>query len=255
MQQSVAWWCLTQVGMAPGEIIEAAAAIGYAGVEFAPPEQWQAVRDAGLTLAAINGHTSLTDGLNRRENHDRIAREIRENLDHAARWGIANLICFSGNRHDAADADDAEGIAVTAEGLARVAADAEAAGVTLVLELLNSKVNHPGYQCDHTAWGVQVCERVNSPRVRLLYDIYHMQIMEGDIIRTITAQHPWFGHFHTAGNPGRHDLDDDQELQYPAIIARHRRHGVHRLYRAGVSPQSGPRRRPAPRLHVCNVAP
>jgi len=218
MKQSVAWWCLTQVGMAPGEIIEAAATIGYAGVEFAPPEHWQAVRDAGLTLTAINGHGSLTDGLNRRENHARIAREIRENLDHAARWGIANLICFSGNRHDPADVDDAEGIAATAEGLAQVAVAAEAAGVTLVLELLNSKVNHPGYQCDHTAWGVRVCERVNSPRVRLLYDIYHMQIMEGDIIRTITAQHPWFGHYHTAGNPGRHDLDDDQELQYPAIM-------------------------------------
>ena len=114
--------------------------------------------------------------------------------------------------------DDDTGAAITAEGLARVAGAAEDAGVTLVLELLNSKVNHPGYQCDHTAWGVRVCEAVNSPRVRLLYDIYHMQIMEGDIIRTIQRHHAWFGHYHTAGNPGRHDLDDAQELQYPAIM-------------------------------------
>jgi len=215
-RQSVAWWCLTQVGMTPEAIIEAAADTGYGGVEFAPPEHWQAVQDHGLALTAINGHASLTEGLNRRENHAAIEREILTNLDHAARRGIANLICFSGNRYDGVDDDT--GAAITAEGLARVAGAAEDAGVTLVLELLNSKVNHPGYQCDHTAWGVRVCETVNSPRVRLLYDIYHMQIMEGDIIRTIQQHHAWFGHYHTAGNPGRHDLDDAQELQYPAIM-------------------------------------
>lgn len=202
--------------MTPEAIIEAAAGIGYGGVEFAPPEYWQAVQDRGLTLTAINGHGSLTEGLNRRENHAGIEREILTNLDHAARRGIANLICFSGNRYGGVDDDT--GAAITAEGLARVAGAAEDAGVTLVLELLNSKVNHPGYQCDHTAWGVRVCEAVNSPRVRLLYDIYHMQIMEGDIIRTIQRHHAWFGHYHTAGNPGRHDLDDAQELQYPAIM-------------------------------------
>lgn len=202
--------------MTPEAIIEAAAGTGYGGVEFAPPEYWQAVQDRGLTLTAINGHASLTEGLNRRENHAGIEREILTNLDHAARRGIANLICFSGNRY--VGVDDDTGAAITAEGLARVAGAAEDAGVTLVLELLNSKVNHPGYQCDHTAWGVRVCEAVNSPRVRLLYDIYHMQVMEGDIIRTIQQHHAWFGHYHTAGNPGRHDLDDAQELQYPAIM-------------------------------------
>jgi hydroxypyruvate isomerase len=125
------------------------------------------------------------------------------------------LICFSGNRHGL---DDATGAEITAETLSAVAPMAEAAGVTLVLELLNSKVDHPDYQCDHTAWGVQVVKAVNSPRVKLLYDIYHMQVMEGDIIRTIQENHPHIAHYHTAGNPGRHELDANQELNYRAIV-------------------------------------
>ncbi len=128
---------------------------------------------------------------------------------------IPNLLCFSGNRNGL---DDEVGAEITAAGLARIAPAAEEAGVTLVLELLNSKVDHPDYQADHTAWGVQVCRAVGSPRVKLLYDIYHMQIMEGDIIRTIQAVHPFIGLYHTAGNPGRNDLDDEQELNYAAIL-------------------------------------
>ena len=133
----------------------------------------------------------------------------------AEQWKIPNLICFSGSREAI---DDTEGADITAEGLRRVAPAAEAAGVNLVIELLNSKVDHPDYQCDHTAWGIQVCQMVDSPRVKLLYDIYHMQIMEGDIIRTIRAHHQYFAHYHTAGNPGRNDMDDTQELYYPPII-------------------------------------
>ena len=133
----------------------------------------------------------------------------------AAQWNIPNLICFSGNR---GGLDDATGAEITAENLRAVAKMAEDAGVTLVLELLNSKVDHPDYQCDKTAWGVQVCRMVDSPRVRLLYDIYHMQIMEGDIIRTIRENHANFGHYHTAGNPGRNEIDASQELNYPAIV-------------------------------------
>ena len=127
---------------------------------------------------------------------------------------MQGLICFSGNRHGASDD---EGVAVTAAGLGRVAQAAEDAGVTLALELLNSHVDHPGYQCDHTPWGVRVIEQVNSPAVKLLYDVYHMQIMEGDVIRTITTQHPHFAHYHVAGNPGRHEPDATQELNYPPI--------------------------------------
>jgi hydroxypyruvate isomerase len=199
----------------PETLVRAAADIGYAAVDLVGQEHWRLVKDHGLAIAAIGGHASLSEGLNRRENHDRIEQELRANLALAARWEIPTLICFSGNRNGL---DDATGAEITTEGLRRVARAAEEAGVTLVLELLNSKVDHPDYQADRTAWGIMVCAMVGSPRVKLLYDIYHMQIMEGDIIRTIRDGHAHFGHYHTAGNPGRHDLDEGQELYYPAIM-------------------------------------
>ncbi len=163
----------------------------------------------------MSGHGSLPDGLNKRSNHDRIEAELHESIDLAAKYGVPGLICFSGNRQP--HMSEIEAIEAVADGLRRVAPYAEKKGVNLNLELLNSKVNHPGYQCDHTAWGVAVCERVNSPRVKLLYDIYHMQIMEGDVISTIRDNLQWIGHFHTAGVPGRFDLDDEQELNYRGI--------------------------------------
>jgi hydroxypyruvate isomerase len=215
MKQAVAWWCLTPRALTPEQLVRAAAEIGYAGIELAEPEYWPLIRAHGLTIVSTRGHESLTDGLNRRENHDRIEREVLANLKVAAQWGIPVLICFSGNRNGLADDLGAE---ITAAGLRRVAWAAEDAGVTLALELLNSKVNHPDYQCDHTAWGLRVCELVGSPRVKLLYDIYHMQVMEGDVMRTIRDHHAAFGHYHTAGNPGRNELDETQELNYRAIV-------------------------------------
>ena len=149
--------------------------MGYEGVELAPEDLWPAMTDAGLTIATHRGHESLTAGLNEPGNHDRIEREISESLELAQQWQIPVLICFSGDRHGI---DDQTGLAHTVHGLSRVARAAEDAGVTLALELLNSKIDHPGYQCDHTAWGVHVVEQVNSPRVKLLYDVYHMQVME-----------------------------------------------------------------------------
>ncbi|HZO88242.1 MAG TPA: TIM barrel protein [Chthonomonadaceae bacterium] len=214
IKQSLAWWCFANK-VTPDDLIAAAARIGYAGVEMCPQELWPKVRDAGLRIVSTGGHRSLTDGLNRRENHDRIEREIQANLELAQRWDIPVLIVFSGNRNGL---DDLKGIEITAEGLRRVARAAEEAGVTLALELLNSRVDHPDYQCDRTAWGVAVCQAVNSPRVKLLYDIYHMQIMEGDVIRTIRDNIAYIGHFHTAGNPGRNELGEAQELYYPAIM-------------------------------------
>ena len=181
---------------------------------MAPQDLWPQITDGGLKIITMGGHQSLSDGLNRRENHDRIEKEIEASLALAVKWQIPALIVFSGNRNGL---PDAAGIEHTAEGLQRVAKAAEQAGVTLVLELLNSKVNHPDYQCDHTSWGVDVCKMVNSPRVKLLYDIYHMQIMEGDVIRTLRDNIDYIGHFHTAGNPGRNELDENQELFYPAI--------------------------------------
>ena len=213
IKQSLAWWAIANK-LGADKLIAESKRIGYAGVEMAPQDLWPQIMDGGLKIITMGGHQSLSDGLNRRENHDRIEKEIEANLARAVKWQIPALIVFSGNRNGL---PDAAGIEHTAEGLQRVAKAAEQAGVTLVLELLNSKVNHPDYQCDHTAWGVDVCKLVNSPRVKLLYDIYHMQIMEGDVIRTLRDNIDYIGHFHTAGNPGRNELDENQELYYPAI--------------------------------------
>jgi hydroxypyruvate isomerase len=213
-KQSFAWWAFAGGVTDPPAFFRAARRIGYAGVELLPRELWNAARDAGLIIATENGGT-IVRGWNRREHHAELEDEINRKLELAVQYGIPNLIVFSGNR---AGVTEEAGALASAEGLRRVAPAAEKAGVNLVLELLNSKVDHLDYQCDHTAWAVLVLNLVNSPRVRLLYDIYHMQIMEGDIIRTIREVAAHIGHIHTAGNPGRHDLDDMQELNYPPIM-------------------------------------
>jgi hydroxypyruvate isomerase len=210
-KQSASHWCISQLS---DDDFKKILEIGITGVEMPPADQYQKFRDLGFTIATIGGHKTLEDGLNKKENHQRIADELRASLEVAKKFEIPNLICFSGNRNGKSEQEGAEN---TVEGLNLVKADAEAAGINLVVELLNSKVDHPDYQCDHTSWGVQVVKAVNSPRVKLLYDIYHMQIMEGDLIRTIRDNIEHIAHFHTAGNPGRKDLDDHQEIYYPAI--------------------------------------
>ena len=210
-KQSVSHWPISGLS---DEQFKKVLAIGITGVEMPPPDSYQKFRDLGFTIATIAGHNSLADGLNKTENHSRIADELRANLEVAKQFEIPNLICFSGNR---AGKSEEEGAANCAAGLQMVAKDAEAAGVNLIMELLNSKVDHGDYQCDRTPWGVEVVEQVNSPRVKLLYDIYHMQIMEGDLIRTIRDNIQHIAHFHTAGNPGRNDLDENQEIFYPAV--------------------------------------
>jgi hydroxypyruvate isomerase len=215
LKNSLAWWCFNRPGVDPRRFFATAKQIGYAAMELLPRDLWDVARDEGLVIASHGGHVSLTDGLNRRENHNHIEDEINEMLEQAVKYQIPNLIVFSGNRRGLSDTEGAEN---TIEGLRRVAPAAEAKGITLVMELLNSKVDHHDYQCDHTSWGVQVIKRVNSPRVKLLYDIYHMQIMEGDIMRTLRENIGFIGHIHTAGNPGRADMDQTQELYYPAIV-------------------------------------
>ena len=210
-KQATSYWPLSKV---TNEQMKEIFALGITGVEMPPAEKYDGLRNIGFTIATIVGHKSLEDGLNKRENHSRIADEIRANLETAKRYDIPNLICLSGNRNGMSDE---EGIANCIAVLSDVAQDAEAAGVNLIMELLNSKVDHPDYQCDNTPFGVKVVEGVNSPRVKLLYDIYHMQIMEGDLIRTIRDNHQHFAHYHTAGNPGRNDLDQKQEIYYPAV--------------------------------------
>ncbi len=220
IRQSICYPLFMPKEMALEELVQTAAEIGYAAIELwgRPAEFADIVALAqanNLAVASMSGHGSLPDGLNKRSNHDRIEDELHESIELAAQHNIPGLICFSGNRQP--HMSEIEAIEAVADGLRRVAPHAEEKGINLNLELLNSKVDHPGYQCDQTAWGVAVCERVNSPRVKVLYDIYHMAIMEGDIIRTIRENIRWIGHFHTAGNPGRNDLDDSQELNYRGI--------------------------------------
>jgi len=216
IRQSVSWWCFAGRGVADDEMLRQAKAIGYEAVELIGEDLFDRAQGAGLVIASHNGHQSIERGLNDPAEHDRIEAEIVRNLELAQRYQIPNLIVFSGSRR--AGLSEEEGIENTARGLTRVKEAAEQAGVNLVLELLNSKVDHRGYQCDHTDWGVEVCRRVGSPRVGLLYDIYHMQIMEGDVISCIHQNNRHFLHYHTAGVPGRHDLDDTQELNYPPIL-------------------------------------
>lgn len=220
LKQSFCYPCFISKEIDLDRLCSAAAGIGYAGIELWSRDQQfdELVRSAhrhGLRIISMCGHQSLSHALNDPTQHDRIEDEIRTSVQVAIRHEIPNLICFAGNRIDGQTDDEA--LQVCARGLRRLAPHAEQAGVMLNLELLNSKVDHPGYLADRSAWAVALCQEVNSPRVKLLYDIYHMQVMEGDIIRTIRQNIQWIGHFHTAGNPGRHDLDDDQELNYPAI--------------------------------------
>jgi hydroxypyruvate isomerase len=193
---------------------------GYEGMPF--DKVCKMASDHGIAIASMCGASSLAEGLNKRANHATIRDQLRKSLDLARQRGIANLICFSGNRYGVSDD---ECLPILVEGLNAVKGDAEKAGICLNLELLNSRYDHPGYQADRSAWGFEAVRRVSSPCVKTLYDIYHMQIMEGDLIRTITDGVGHIGHFHTAGNPGRHDLDESQEIQYPAVFRAIRKTG------------------------------
>jgi hydroxypyruvate isomerase len=212
IKQSVCRWCY---GKIPLEKLAAEAKkIGYQSVELLGPKDVPVVKQFGLTCAMMSCR-SIADGLNRKANHARIEKELRDNIEFAAAEGLPNVICMSGNR--AGMADD-EGLANCAEGLKRVVGFAEEKKVTICMEGLNSKVDHKDYMYDYTKWGVDLCKKVGSPRFKLLYDIYHMQIMEGDVIRTIRQYKDYIAHFHTGGNPGRHEIDETQELNYPAIV-------------------------------------
>jgi len=212
LKQSVARWCFGKTSLE--DLCRACADIGLVGLDLVNPPDWPTLRKFGLTPAMVSGAGSIAQGWNRKENHDRLEKEMLANLARAAEAKVPNVITFSGNR---AGLSDEEGKANCILGLRRVKKAAEDAGVTVCMELLNSKVDHKDYQCDHTAWGAAVMREVDSPRMKLLYDIYHMQIMEGDVIRTIRDNFQYIGHYHTGGVPGRHELDDTQELQYRTI--------------------------------------
>ncbi len=210
--QSVCRWCYAKI---PIETLAAACVKnGIQAMDLVSPKEWEAVRKAGLTLTVVPGPTTIPDGLNRKENHAAAEEKFKTMIEDAARAKAHSIIVFSGNRKGMSDE---EGAANCVIGLNRIRKYAEDKGILIVMELLNSKVNHKDYMCDRTDWGVRVMKEVNSPYVKLLYDIYHMQIMEGDVIRTIRENHQWIGHYHTGGNPGRNEIDETQELYYPAI--------------------------------------
>ena len=189
--------------------------IGFQGFDLHGPADFEMLKKYGLLPSMVpGGGGTIPVALNRKENHDRIEKEMHALIDVCAAIGCPDLITFSGNRGGMPDAEGADNCVTF---LNKVKAHAEDKGVTICMELLNSKVDHKDYMCDKSAWGIEVCKRVGSPRVRLLFDIYHMQIMEGDIVRTIRDNLQYFAHFHTGGNPGRHEIDETQELNYKLV--------------------------------------
>jgi hydroxypyruvate isomerase len=188
--------------------------IGLESIELLDPSEWATVQKHGLTCAMANGVTRIPEGLNRIEHHGVMVPGMIERIGACADAGIPNVICFSGSR---GGMDDEQGLENCATALRQIVIEAEKRRVTVCMELLNSKVDHHDYMCDHTAWGVELVKRVGSDRFKLLYDIYHMQIMEGDVIRTVRENHQYIGHYHTGGVPGRHEIDDSQELNYATI--------------------------------------
>jgi len=253
INHSVCRWCYSDFTVE--ELAQAAVRIGISSVELLTPEEWPIVKEYGLTCAmplgpVAEGKDRLTDGFNDPENHPWLIRMFRDSIVEVAEAGFDKVICFSGNRRGMSDED---GLKFCHKGLSEIVGIAEESGVTICMELLNSKVDHKDYMCDRTAWGVELCKRLDSPNFRLLYDIYHMQIMEGDVIRTIRDNHQYIGHYHTGGNPGRNEIDDSQELNYPAIM----RAIVETGYSGHVGQEFIPRRTPLVSLreaiHICDV--
>jgi hydroxypyruvate isomerase len=253
IRHSVCKWCYPKIAL--DDLARSAKDLGLESIELLNPEDFPTLKKYHLTCALVNFPTGktpqgvtvgpITKAFNRLEHHDTLVEIYTKRIAETADAGYETLICFSGNREKL---DDQQGLENCAVGLKRLTALAEKRGVTLVMELLNSKVNHKDYMCDHTAWGVELVKRVGSERFKLLYDIYHMQIMEGDVIRTIQDNHTYFGHYHTAGNPGRNEFEpgDPQELNYPAIM----RAIAATSFKGFVAQEFVPKRDPLTSLHA-----
>ena len=213
LHQSACRWCYPKMSLE--DLCKTGESLGLQGIDLLNPEDFAVPARYGLRCTmGYAGAGDIKSALNRVENHEMIEAAFRKNIPIAAKENVPNVITFSGNRMGMSDEEGAKNCII---GLNRVKSIAEDHGVTICVELLNSKVNHKDYMCDHTAWGVEVMKAVNSPHVKLLYDIYHMQIMEGDLIHTITDNIQYLGHFHTGGVPGRHELNDTQEVQWDAV--------------------------------------
>jgi hydroxypyruvate isomerase len=216
INHSVCAWCYN--GIPLEELCKTSKEIGIQSIDLLSPNDFATAKKYDLTCAMVASNSKdwgITRGWNRLEHHDKLVEYFQHMIDETAKAGFTNLICFSGNRDGL---DDEQGIKNCATGLKKIMSYAEKKKVTLVMELLNSKVDHHDYQCDHTAWGVELCKAIGSDQFKLLYDIYHMQIMEGDVIRTIRENQQYIAHYHTGGVPGRNEIDETQELFYPAIM-------------------------------------
>jgi hydroxypyruvate isomerase len=215
INHSVCRW--TYSGLSLDELCATVKKLGFSAIDLLTPKEWPTVQKHGITcsMCYTAGKISLTEGWNNPANHEWLIKDFTEAIPLVAKAGYKNLICFSGNRKGM---DDETGMKNCVTGLKQIMGLAEQHGVIIQMELFNTKVDHKDYMCDKSAWGVELCKRLGSPNFKLLYDIYHMQINEGDVIRTIRDNHQYFGHYHTAGVPGRHEIDESQELFYPAIM-------------------------------------
>jgi hydroxypyruvate isomerase len=214
INHSVCWWTYNFLSIE--ELCIVVKKIGFGAIDLVGPKDWPTLKKHNVHSSMCNGaELNLVDGWNNKEFHSKLVSNYLEHIDLVASAGYKNLICFSGNRRGM---DDETGLQNCEEGLKKILSLAEKRGVMIQMELLNSKVNHEDYMCDVTPWGVELVKRIGSPNFKLLYDIYHMQIDEGDVIRTITDNHQYIGHYHTGGVPGRHIIDETQELYYPAIM-------------------------------------
>jgi hydroxypyruvate isomerase len=247
IKQSVCRWCYGKIPLK--DLAAAVKKMGYQSVELLFPDEYKEIKPLGLTCAMIRC-ASIADGLNRKENHEKIEQELRKHIDFAAAEGLPNVICMSGNRNKMADD---EGLKNCAVGLKRVVGYAEKKKVTICMEGLNSKVDHKDYMYDRTPWGVELCKKVGSDCFKLLYDIYHMQIMEGDVIRTIKQYKDYIAHYHTGGNPGRNEIDDSQELNYSAIVRAIVETGYKGFLGQEFIPKRDPYKSLAQAFRICDV--
>ena len=248
INHSVCKWCYRDIELA--DLAQAVKPMGITSIELLGPDDWPTLKEHGLICAMANGAGGIEEGWNRIENHEQMIAGFKERIPLVAEAGYPNVITFSGNRDGM---DDDEGLENCAKGLKEIMSVAEEQGVTVCMELLNSKVNHPDYMCDHTAWGAKLVDAVGSDRFKLLYDIYHMQIMEGDVIRTIRDYKDYIGHYHTGGNPGRNEIDDTQELNYPAIIRAIEETGFEGYVAQEFIPTREPLASLEEAIEICNV--
>lgn len=214
INHSVCKWCYGSIPLE--EFLKNLNELGVKAIDLIGPEDWPLLKKYDIHCSMCNGaEISLTEGWSDPQYHETLLKNYTEIIPKVAAAGYTNVICFSGNRRGM---DDLVGLKNCADGLRQIMPLAEQHDVVIQMELLNSKVNHEDYMCDHALWGVALCKEIGSENFKLLYDIYHMQIMEGDVIRTIRDHHKYFGHYHTGGNPGRNEIDETQELFYPAIM-------------------------------------